>query len=255
MKHVFLSLLFLATSCASYVNSMHRQIDREEGRGQARRQGRDASVNDPYAAYREQGFKRTRNDARPVQNPHSLSQLNPTRDVPPPVKRDYRNSGRTQARDFVDDGGSGSLWVDAPGGSLFTTENNKRVGDIVIINVLDNLRGQISGELKRAFPAEPPKKKDAAKADSKEGKAPAAAAEAAGEKSDELDTKVYDKISGVVAEEINKDYFLLRGKKEVIFRKEKRFIEVQALVARKDITDNDSISSDRLVESRVIILR
>ena len=79
MKFILLSLLFTFTGCASYVNSMHRQIDREEGR-------RDPQnpLNDPYSAYREQGFKRTRNDARPVQNPNSLSQLNPTNDVAPP---------------------------------------------------------------------------------------------------------------------------------------------------------------------------
>ncbi len=251
MKPTAIFLCLLLTSCASYVNSMHRQIDREEGRAADTKN----SLNDPYSAYREQGFKREGADRRPIQNPNSLSQLNPTNnnEVNPPVKRDYR--GRTSAKDFVDDGGSGSLWVNAPGGSLFTTDTTKNVGDIVIINVQDNLRGQISSELKRAFPEAAPKKKDPAAqaADPKAATAPAAPP--AADKGDELETKVYDKISGVVAEEINRDYFLLRGKKEVVFRKEKRFIEVQALVARKEISDNDSINSDRLVESRVIILR
>lgn len=250
MKTFALALCLILTSCASYVNSMHRQIDREEGMADPRN-----SLNDPYSAYREQGFKRQGVDRRPIQNPNSLSQLNPTNDVAPPVKRDYRARGRTSAQDFVDDGGSGSLWVNAPGGSLFTTDVTKNVGDIVIINVLDNLRGQISSELKRAFPENAPKKKDAAEGADPKAAAAAPAAPPAADKGDELETKVYDKISGVVAEEINRDYFLLRGKKEVVFRKEKRFIEVQALVQRKDISDNDSINSDRLVESRVIILR
>ena len=249
MKLLSLVLCIIATSCASYVDGMHRQIDREESRKDPTN-----SLNDPYSAYREQGFKRQRMDRKPVQNPHSLNQLNPTNDMNPPVKRDYKG-GRASSKGFVDDGGSGSLWVNAPGGSLFTTEVTKNVGDIVIINVLENLRGQISSELKRAFPENMPKKKEGDKpADPKAAAAPVAPAPA-GDKPDELDTKVFDKISGVVAEEINKDYFLLRGKKEVVFRKEKRFIEVQALVARKDMTDNDSINSDRLVESRVIILR
>lgn len=240
------SLLF--SSCASYVNGLHRQIDRDE-----RREKGLSSVRDPYSSYREQGFKRRRADARPIMNPNSLQQLNPTRDVAPPVRRDYRTQGRATGQDFVDTGHSGSLWVNPQGGSMFTTEVTKKIGDIVIVNVLDNLRNQISGELKRAFP-EPVRKKK-----KEEGKKDAAAAAAAAPtpsaEKDELETKVYDKISGVVAEEINRDYFLLRGKKEVIFRKEKRFIEVQALVARKDIADNDSISSDKLVESRVVILR
>lgn len=244
-----MALLFFITGCASYVNGIHKQIDREEARNDPRN-----SSNDPYSSYREQGIKRTRADRRPVQHPNSLSNLNPTNDMPPPVKRDYRSNGRTSADDFVDDGTSGSLWVNAPGGSLFTTDVTKRVGDIVIVNVLDSLRGQISSELKRAFPQPPPKKPAAAGA-ATAATTPAPAAPEPTDKGDELETKVYDKISGVVAEEINKDYFLLRGKKEVVFRKEKRFIEVQALVARKDIADNDTINSDKLLESRVIILR
>jgi flagellar basal body L-ring protein FlgH len=47
----------------------------------------------------------------------------------------------------------------------------------------------------------------------------------------------------------------VKGKKEVIFRKEKRYIEIQALVSRRDIQDNDTISSDKVLESRVNILR
>lgn len=247
MKFLMAALFFI-TGCASYVNGIHKQIDREEARQDPRN-----SANDPYSSYREQGIKRTRADRRPVQHPNSLSNLNPTNDMPPPVKRDYRSNGRTSADDFVDDGTSGSLWVNAPGGSLFTTDVTKRVGDIVIVNVLDSLRGQISSELKRAFP-QPPPKKTATTPAATAATTPAPAAPEP-DKGDELETKVYDKISGVVAEEINKDYFLLRGKKEVVFRKEKRFIEVQALVARKDIADNDTINSDKLLESRVIILR
>ena len=244
--------LLLLTSCASYVNGLHRQIDREEKISQ--NGGRN--LNDPYSAYREQGFKKANADKRPISNPNSISNLNPANDMPPSVKRNYRNSGnRTKARDFQDDGSSGSLWVDAPGGSLFTTDVNKNVGDIVIINVLDALRGQISTELKRAFPESAPKKKPDDPSAPAGASAQAAAAAPASPVEDELETKIYDKISGVVAEEINKDFFLLRGKKEIIFRKEKRFIEVQALVSRKDILDNDTINSDKLVESRVLILR
>ena len=67
--------------------------------------------------------------------------------------------------------------------------------------------------------------------------------------------KIYDKISGTVMEEISKDYILLRGRKDVIFKKEKRSIEVQGLVSRKDIMENDYVNSDKLLDSRVFILR
>ncbi|MFP5457508.1 MAG: flagellar basal body L-ring protein FlgH [Bacteriovoracia bacterium] len=248
---IVLAMLFLVTSCASYINGIHRQIDREEAMTDPSNR-----LNDPYASYREQGFKKTKSDRRPIQNPNSLSNLNPTRDIEPPVKRDYRSAnGRSRADDFIDDGASGSLWVNPQGGSLFTTEVTKRVGDIVIVNVLDNLRGQISSELKRSTPEPPQKKNPSTSAAAGAAATPAAPVAPEAEKTDELETKVYDKISGVVAEEINKDYVLLRGKKEVVFRKEKKLIEVQALVARKDIADNDTINSDKLLESRVIILR
>ena len=121
----------------------------------------------------------------------------------------------------------------------------------MIINVLDNLRSQISNELKRAFP-------DTKKVARPEGSTtpPAGGAAPASPSSDtELETKVYDKISGIIVEEVSEEYVLVKGKKEVIFRKEKRYIEVQALVSRRDIQDNDTISSDKVLESRVNILR
>jgi flagellar basal body L-ring protein FlgH len=123
---------------------------------------------------------------------------------------------------------------------------------MVIINVLENLRNQISAELKRTFPDKPKPGEasgDQGKTDSKS--APAAPANAQAE---EMDMKIYDKISGTVMEEISKDYILLRGRKEVIFKKEKRSIEVQALVSRKDIMENDYVNSDKLLESRVYVL-
>ena len=120
---------------------------------------------------------------------------------------------------------------------------------MVIINVLENLRNQISAELKRVFPDRPRKGAEGAKGDPKgAAQAPAAAA------SEEMDMKIYDKISGTVMEEVSKDYILLRGRKDVIFKKEKKSIEVQGLVSRKDILENDYVNSDRLLDSRVFIV-
>ena len=56
-------------------------------------------------------------------------------------------------------------------------------------------------------------------------------------------------------EEVSKDYIMLRGRKDVIFKKEKRSIEVQALVSRKDIMENDYVNSDKMLDARVFILR
>lgn len=255
MKTVILFLLFSLVSCANYVDQMHRQIDHEEK--QSKREGPDSR--DRYSAYRERDRMRPEADRRPIKNPVTYSLgSDPSRQMRPPVKREYRPQ-RYQAQDFVDDESGGSLWANqGSSSSLFTYQNDKRSGDMVIINVLENLRNQISAELKRTFPDKPKKAtKDAEGANAAKAAAtPAAtgAAAAANAQDNEMDMKVYDKISGTVMEEISQDYILLRGRKEVIFKKEKRSIEVQALVSRKDIMENDYVNSDKLLESRVFIL-
>jgi flagellar L-ring protein FlgH len=255
MKIINLLLLALMVSCASYVDQLHRQIDRDE---KVERR-KTTNSQDRLAPYRkaERNRFRTENDKRPVKNPltYSLSDGGPSGQVRPPVKRNYRPQ-RYQAQDFVDNNdNAGSLWANqGSSSSLFTYQNDKRSGDIVIINVLENLRNQISAELKRTFP-DRPKKAAApdAKADPRaQASAPAAGATPATE---EMDMKIYDKISGTVMEEVSKDYILLTGRKEVIFKKEKRSIEVQGLVSRKDIMENDYVNSDKMLESKVFILK
>lgn len=242
---VFLFVLLLTSSCANYVNSLHRQIDRED-----RANSKTPSTGPKYhnSQYWHKKF-RPENDRRPIKNPITLSQSG---QVAPPVKREYRPS-RYSANDFRDNSSDGSLWANqGSSSSLFTYQNDKRAGDIVIINVMESLRNQISAELKRTFPDRPKRKKED---DGKKKKTAAAPAPAAPKDQDDMDMKVYDKISGTVMEEISQDYILLRGQKEVIFKKEKRAIEVQALVSRKDIMENDYVNSDKLLESRVYILR
>jgi flagellar L-ring protein FlgH len=248
MKLFLILSLFTLTSCANYVNQIHRQIDREEQTNSGEARG----SKDRYAAYRERDKFRRDTDKRPVNNPltYSLSDGGPSGQVRPPVKREYRPQ-RYKAADFVDSDTGGSLWANqGSSASLFTYQNDKHTGDIVIINVLENLRNQISAELKRTFPDRPRKSEGGNKKDTKT----AAAAPAPAASDNEMDMKVYDKISGTVMEEISKDYILLRGRKEVIFKQEKRSIEVQALVSRKDIMENDYVNSDKLLESRVYIL-
>jgi flagellar L-ring protein precursor FlgH len=251
MKTVLILLLLSLTSCASYVNTVHRQIDREENVISRE----NLEQRDPYARYRPNSRFKTDQDRRPIKNPVTYSLgSNPGGSMRPPVKREYRPQ-RYQAEDFVDQDTSGSLWANqGSSSSLFTYQNDKKMGDMVIINVLENLRNQISSELKRVFPDKPSRKgKDSAgsEADKKAAAAPTTPGSA---QDNEMDMKVYDKISGTVMEEISKDYILLRGRKEVIFKKEKRSIEVQALVSRKDIMENDYVNSDKLLESRVFVL-
>lgn len=255
MKTITLFLLFTLVSCAGMVDSLHRQMDREEKVGQyAPRSPKNPS--DRFQAYRERDRFRPEDDRRPVKNPVTYSLgSDPSGQQRPAVKREYRPQ-RYQADDFVDDDNGGSLWANqGSSSSLFTYQNDKRMGDMVIINVLENLRNQISSELKRTFPDKPKRSgkelKDSGESDKKAAQSPAGGLNS---QDNEMDMKVYDKISGTVMEEISKDYILLRGRKEVIFKKEKRSIEVQALVSRKDIMENDYVNSDKLLESRVFIL-
>jgi flagellar L-ring protein precursor FlgH len=250
MKTLLLGILLFFVSCANYVNSLHRQIDNEERNEVARKR----SSKDRYSAYRERDRFRPEDDKRPVKNPVTYSLgSDPSGQVKPPVKREYRPQ-RYQADDFVDGDSGGSLWANqGSGASLFTYHNDKRTGDMIIINVLENLRNQISSELKRTFPDRPKRAGKELKEGGESSKSstqtvPGAPAD------NEMDMKIYDKISGTVVEEISKDYILLRGRKEVIFKKEKRSIQVQALVSRKDIMENDYVNSDKLLESRVFIL-
>jgi flagellar basal body L-ring protein FlgH len=197
---------------------------------------------------------RPERDKRPIKSPLTYSLgTGPSGQMNPPVKRNYRQQ-RYNSEDFKDHDHDGSLWANqGSSSSLFTYQNEKHTGDMVIINVLENLRNQISAELKRTFPDKPKATADGVEKPAAEEK-PAAAAQAPTGNTEEMDMKVYDKISGTVMEEVSKDYILLRGRKEVIFKKEKRSIEIQALVSRKDIMENDYVNSDKLLESRVYVL-
>jgi flagellar basal body L-ring protein FlgH len=66
---------------------------------------------------------------------------------------------------------------------------------------------------------------------------------------------VKDKISSVVVEEINREHLLIKGRKNVLFKNRKRMVEIQALVSRKDIGDDDTLNSDSILETNVAVVR
>lgn len=252
MNAFILCLLLAFSSCANFVNSVHKQIEKEENN----KRRNSLSSRNRFGTYKKDPRFNTADDRRPVNNPITYSLgSDSSGNFKPPVKRNYRPN-RYQADDFKDNSDSGSLWANqGSSSSLFTYQNDKHRGDMVIINVLENLRNQISAELKRTFPDRPRKSgKELGSDAGKSAPPPPSPASTPGQDAD-MDIKVYDKISGTVLEEISKDYILLRGRKEVIYKKEKRSIEVQALVSRKDIMENDFVNSDKLLESKVFVLR
>lgn len=251
MKFILSALiLFNFIACSSYVNKIHNQIAREEGHTKTPQRRYD-----PYAKYRPNRYSRA-NDRRPIQNPVTLggyANTATTRNLAPSTRRQYQNRGqRVSAEDLKDNSTNGSLWSSKNSESyLFVTNNVKKKGDIVIIEVMAKLKDTIQEELKRTFPEKKKKtakKEGEAETEQKETPAPAAANNSA-------TGEVYDKISTQVIEQINKDYLLVRGRKEVLFKDYKRFIEVQGLVPKKYINDNDSIDSDSILEPKITVLR
>jgi flagellar basal body L-ring protein FlgH len=180
--------------------------------------------------------------------------------VSPEIKRQYQDERqalkRTTASDLTDTGNDGSLWGGSDNNAfLFSTSKNKSSGDIVQINVLAKLRNEITMELKRAFPDNPYEAKaESEKKPVEPGAATPPAAPVA--KAPEAATDSgNDRISSVVVEEINREHLLIKGRKNVLFKNRKRMVEVQALVSRKDITDDDSVNSDAILESNVSVVR
>jgi flagellar L-ring protein precursor FlgH len=255
---ILISSLTLLTSCSSFVDNMYRDLDRQD-RAIADAESNNESYPDQFDQYRKNTKRRTSSVYnQPGRNREVTT--NTQKLVNPEVKRQYQDEKvalkRTTASDLTDNGNDGSLWGGGdPNAFLFSTSKSKTSGDIIQINVLPKLRNEITLELKRAFPENPydtaanTEKKDtpATTPPAVAATPPAGAAPAA-----ESDT---DKISSVVVEEINREHLLIKGRKNVLFKNRKRMVEVQALVSRKDISDNDTVSSDAILESNVSVVR
>ncbi len=267
MKVRFLLLttvLFLTSSCASFMDGMYRDLNRQEN------MYADEDQNDAYPDQFDQYRKNTKRRTSSVYNKpgrnRDVVSTSTQKLVAPEVKRQYQDEKvalkRVTASDLTDNGADGSLWSGRdPNSFLFATSKSKSSGDIVQINVLPRLRNEITMELKKAFPENPfeAKAKTADAEKKPDGTTPATPAPTpapAAVTPETVDTGgAQDKISGVIVEEINREHLLIKGRKNVLFKNKKRMVEVQALVARKDISDDDSISSDVILESSVSVVR
>lgn len=255
MRSLLLVFALLGTGCSSYVSKMHDQIDQE--------------APERYRPPKDDQFSLYRGQRRPAgqnpQGPRSLSRpdqprSSQTRSVRPGVKRRYDNSKkRTQSEDLVDQGNPGSLWAaDEQNSFLFSKNNKKRPGDIVVLQVMKGLKNQIAAELARAFPQRqrPEEEQDEqGKGEGEEEEEEEQQQPARETAAQDAPNKIFDKISSVVIEEIHNGHLLIRGRKDILFRKSKRTIEIQAMVRRRDITDNDTVPSTSVLESNVVVLR
>lgn len=245
--------LFIFTSCSSYMNSIYRDFEQQE------RNNSEIDVADGFDQYRRPK-RRTSTEYNRVDRTVTTGN---EKIVAPSVKRQYKAEKeavkRYTASDLTDNGNDGSLWAGSdPNAFLFSNNNSKNSGDIVQISVLARLKNEITMELKKAFPDNPYEAR--AKAESRKADPKTAAdAETAEKKEVASDASMsegaQDKISGVVVEEINREHLLIKGRKNVLYKNRKRMVEVQALVSRKDIGENDIINSDAILESSVTVVR
>lgn len=237
----FIALTFMLSSCSSYISQMYKDLDRAEGKSSNPQQSQDK-----FDLYRKK--------------PQMAATSN-TRQLLPQTKRSYTPSEdaqkRYKANDLNDNSNDGSLWTASNSKTdyLFTHDVDKKNGDIVLIQVMGNLKNEITAELKRAFPDPIKKKVDPAKPTDPAAAAAPAPPSGANEEPTGEDGKVYDRISSVVVEEINKDHVLIRGRKNLLYKNRKRLVEVQALVSKRDITVDDTLDSEKILESSITVLR
>jgi flagellar basal body L-ring protein FlgH len=246
-------LVFLA-SCSTYMDTIYKDFEQQD------RQNSDIDVaSDNFEQYRHPK-RRTSSEYNRVDRTVTTGN---EKTLAPNIKRQYKAEKeavkRYTASDLTDVGTDGSLWAGSdPNAFLFSNNKSKNAGDIVQITVLSRLKNDITMELKKSFPDNPYDTR--ASADSGKPADPKAASTekpAAEKKEGEVPSVdgAQDKISGVVVEEINREHLLIKGRKNVLFKNRKRMVEVQALVSRKDIGENDTISSDAILESNVSVVR
>ena len=232
MKIILLSLFLV--SCSSYIKQLHRQLDKD---GSSDQKKKDYNK---FNQFRSQTPASTRKG--------SLVSTKNTQMVRPVVKRRYtsRAEKRYRKEDFRDNSNNGSLWTSSDGGNfLFDTKIKKRIGDIVLINIQDDLKKEITLELSRDYKKRF-KQHDQEK-DPKDGRK--------FKRASSTSSKIHDKMSTIVTEEINKDHLLIKGQRQLLYRNRKRLIELQALVTRRNITPESAISSSDILETDITIVR
>ena len=248
----------LLTSCSSYMNTIYKDFEQQDLQ--------NSEVDIPTDGFDQYRHPKRRTSTEYNRVDRTITTGN-EKIVAPGIKRQYKAEKeavkRYTASDLTDKGNDGSLWAGSdPNAFLFSNNRSKNSGDIVQISVLPRLKNEITMELKKAFPDNPYDTKTNAVAEGGkpiDPKAPVTDKPMPDKKEVTPDIaggdSAQDKISGVVVEEINREHLLIKGRKNVLFKNRKRMVEVQALVSRKDIGENDTVSSDAILESNVTVVR
>jgi len=151
------------------------------------------------------------------------------RNTPPPQKYDRskpvtRKLHARPALDLSDQESSGSLWT-GPGkeGNLFSADDAQKNGDVIQVHISSRLQNQILVEIRRDFQG--------------------------------IKEINIDRMVAVIIQRVNELHLLIRGRKTIYFGQRAKLIEIQALVAKRDIDYNNIVNSDKFLETTVKIIR
>lgn len=207
--------------------------------------------------------------------------------LPPQVKRLYKNGQRTTRDDFIDDSqNEGSLWSSTGQTNYFLTKNRTRaVGDLLTMTLSDTFVKDVAGEIKKTMSKDEfetelddTQKRMIADAD-KNGKnktrGPASAASATAktekkkdgeeEETPDIPNATYADIDltksigltkdDTVMMEITDRYpngnYKLQGTKRVTYKGNTRVVNVLAIAKSTEVADNDTIEVGKLYEYRL----
>jgi flagellar basal body L-ring protein FlgH len=197
-------------------------------------------------------------------------------DRPPSVRRDWRsvpvgengfNVKRTKAGDFIDKPNTASLWSqDGQDNFLFSRNTARQIGDQLILGVQKDLQIDISYELHQAT-AKPEKDKSMRSVASKKGEKGKDGKKEGGKTEEQIaeekriaqkkeiaSMNFVDKIPVYIIENFGVETFRIKGQKEVVFKGQRRRVEVIGLIRKMDITKNDIVQSAKLLDHKVKVL-
>ena len=249
---LLLFLSFILCSCASYIASTHKKFDEYDQKQKEEKQNSQKNKEEHFFLYgdRKRPYKSNLNITKLISN-HRYSRY--------ASKNHKKVKTRHKVSDLSDNNNNNSLWFNNKDSRnvnyLFTRDEVKQIGDIVLIHVYKKFKNEISQELRRVFAKQKNKKQNA--------KTPKTSMKGEGTKSSSVsperekrqNNKVKDQISGIIIGEVSTNHLLIKGQKRLLYRNMKTTVEVQALIARRNINDNDVIKSDDFLDFSIEVIK
>ncbi len=275
MKKISLDLLltFALCSCASYVNHMHKKFDEYDKKQEETKKDYQEDEKKPLAYCKKDHlpYKSNLNITKLLSkykeskstHYHSRQDKSYLKNHKQ-HKEDKKTKQRYKARDLSDNDDHRSLWINNQDQNqvnyLFTKNETKQVGDIVLIHVYNKFKNEITQELKRIFPKKKkikktPKSPENSTQETSLTSSTVSPEEKGKEEKEIHNNNVKDKISGIIFDEIKNNHLLIKGRKQIFYSNRKRTIEVQALVARNAVNDSDVIKSDDFLDFSIEVVK